>query len=161
MTIQRLKEIQKSISPSILFLSETKNPDDFVIRKLSSLGFSNQHFVSPSDQGGGGLALFWKQGVNLDVLSSCKNFIDTKVVYEGKSFYSTFVYGDNDNVKRRSMWKELLNLNAARGGAWFLSGDFNDIIFDQEKSGGIERTEGSFVDLRSFMSEGDLYDLKQ
>ena len=82
------------------------------------------------------------------------------MVYEGKSFYSTFVYGDNDNVKRRSMWKELLNLNVARGGAWFLSGDYNDIICDQEKSGGIERTEGSFMDLGSFMSEGDLYDLK-
>lgn len=58
------------------------------------------------------------------------------------------------------MWKELLDINAARGGVWFISGDFNDIFCDQEKSGGVERTEGSFVDLRSFMSKGDLYDLK-
>lgn len=94
------------------------------------------------------------------MLSSCKNFIGARVQYEGKFFYATFVYADTDNVKRRSMWKDLLDINAARGGAWFLSGDFNDIICDQEKAGGVERTEGFFVDLRSFMSKGDLYDLK-
>ena len=134
MTVQSLKDIQKSMSPSILFLSETKNPDDFVIRKLSSLGYSNHHLVSTSDQRGGGLALFWKQEVMLEVLTSCKNYVDSRVQYEGKSFYATFVYGDTDNIKRRNMWKELVQINALRGGAWFLSGDFNDILNNQEKT---------------------------
>lgn len=43
---------------------------------------------------------------------------------------------------------------------WFLSGDFNDIINNEEKQGGPQRPEGSFTNFRSFLSKGDLYDLK-
>lgn len=38
--------------------------------------------------------------------------------------------------------------------------DFNDMLNNQEKTGGVERSEGSFVELCSFMSHNDLYDLK-
>lgn len=103
--------------------------------------------------------MFWKQEVMLEVLTSCKNYVDSRVQYEGKSFCATFVYGDTDNVKRRNMWKELVHINELRGGSWFLSEDFNDILRGKEKSGGAERPESSFVDLRSFMSKGDLYDI--
>lgn len=43
---------------------------------------------------------------------------------------------------------------------WFLSGDYNDILSNEEKEGGPARSEGSFGDFRSFVSEGDLYDLR-
>lgn len=91
MTVQRLKDIRKCINLNILFLPETKNPDDFVLRKLASLGFCNHHLVHPSDQGGGGLALFWKVGFELEVLSSCKNFIDARVQYESFSMLRLFM----------------------------------------------------------------------
>lgn len=47
-----------------------------------------------------------------------------------------------------------------RSEPWLLRGDFNDIIESSEKKGGPDRPEGSFTDLRSFMSKCDLYDLK-
>ena len=79
--------------------------------------------------------------------------------YEGKVFYATFIYGHTDIVKRRQIWRELTDTAADRNGAWFVTGDFNDMLNNQEKERGVERTEGSFVDFRTFVSENDLYDL--
>ncbi|CAN6829108.1 unnamed protein product, partial [Brassica oleracea] len=42
---------------------------------------------------GGGLALLWKSDVDLQVLTSTPNFIDTSVSFKGVSFFSTSVYG--------------------------------------------------------------------
>ena len=47
----------------------------------------------------------------------------------------------------------------SRDALWFLTGDFNDLLRSEEKVGGPDRPEGSFSDLRTFFSEGDLYDL--
>lgn len=43
---------------------------------------------------------------------------------------------------------------------WFLTGDFNDLLSNSEKEGEPPRAEGSFIDTRSFYSEGDLYVLR-
>lgn len=58
------------------------------------------------------------------------------------------------------MWNQIIELSKFREAPWFLSGDFNDIINNEEKKGGPQRAEGSFTDFRSFLSEGDLYDLR-
>lgn len=158
-TVQRIGEIRKRFHPDIFFLSETMNTDDVVLRKFASSEFVNSHLIPPTDQRGGGLALFWKAEIELIVLKSCKNFIDTMLRYEGKVFYATFIYGDTDIAKRRQIWRELAEIAALRNGAWFVTGDFNDILNNQEKEGGTVRTEGSFSDFRSFVAECDLYDL--
>jgi len=151
--------MRKDISSDILFLSETKNPDDFVLRKLNSVDYPNHLLVPPEGHGSGGLALFWKAAVDLSVTTACKNYIDVKISYENKEFFATFIYGDTDNLKRKKLWEELTCLSTVRDSPWFLTGDFNDIIGNQEKSGGVIRPEGSFVDFRSFFSACDLFDL--
>jgi len=92
MTVRRLVEIQKTISPDLLFLMETKNSDDFVLQKLHDLQFTSHKLVSPQGRGGG-LALLWKQNVDLEVLQDNLNFIDTRITAEGHSFFATFIYG--------------------------------------------------------------------
>lgn len=81
------------------------------------------------------------------------------IKYENKDFYSTFFYGDTNHALRKQMWDSLTLKEIARDMPWFLTGDFNDIINNQEKSGGRTRIEGSFGDFRNFISECDLYDL--
>ena len=93
--------MKKNIFPDILFLSETKNPDSFVLNKTKKLAYENYHLVSPTGHGAGGLALFWKQEIKLSVISSCANLIDTCVEYEGKIFYASFIYADTDKPTRR------------------------------------------------------------
>lgn len=68
-----------------------KNADDIVFNKFEWMGYAAHTLVSPEGHGGGGLALFWKQEIEMDMLHTCKNFIDTKVKAEGKTFYITFV----------------------------------------------------------------------
>lgn len=111
----------------------------------------HHHLISPEGIGGG-LALFWKQEINLKVLEACANNVDTFMEYEGKKFHATFIYGDTDIGKRREMWSYLIELATVRDTPWFLSGDFNDIINNEEKKGGPLRPEGSFTDFRSFLS---------
>lgn len=139
---------------------ETKNPDEVVLKKLQWSNFSNHLLISPHSPGGGGLALYWKQHIELEVLSSCHNFIDTIIKAEGKTFHTTFLYGEPDRTKRKLIWSSLTDIGVSRESAWLLTGDFNDILDATEKTGGLARPEGSFVDLRSFFSECDLYDLR-
>lgn len=81
-------------------------------------------------------------------------------VKQTKFFYATFVYGHPERTKRQAVWNQLTDQASGRDSPWFLTGDFNEIIDNSEKSGGARRTEESFVDFRSFMSENDLYDMQ-
>ncbi|XP_019097316.1 PREDICTED: uncharacterized protein LOC109131143 [Camelina sativa] len=150
----------KQFSPDIMFLMETKNSDAVTLKAVEGLNFACRHLVPPQGHGGGGLALLWKQDVDIEILVSGSNFVDTKVLVKGKSFYATFVYGDPDHIKRRRVWEALKMIAESREEAWFLYCDFNDIVDSSEKSGGPSRPEGSFVDFRSFLAECDLYDLR-
>ena len=133
-TVQKFREIRKRFSPDIIFLSETKNPNEFVLRKCSSLDYPHSSLIPPTGHGACGLALFWKQGIDLVVLSFCKNYIDTEIMYENKRFFATFIYADTDYLVRRQLWNELTTLALSRDSPWFLSGDFNDILNNQEKT---------------------------
>lgn len=159
-TVQRLREICKQYDPDIIFLSKTKNPHRVVSKKLENLGFTNLKTIPPHGVAGGGLALLWKDWLDLKIVSSCNSYFDTKIIYEGSSSYVTFVYGNTDKRRRKQTWDFLTSLALIRDSAWLVTGDFNDITGNHEKEGGPERTEASFTDFREFLSEGDLYDLQ-
>lgn len=95
-TVRRLKEIEKKFRPNIFFLIETKNPNDFVLQKCEQLGYEEHYLVPPTGHGAGGLALLWRQELNLNVLYSSANVIETQIIYEGKIFYASFVYVNMD-----------------------------------------------------------------
>ncbi|KAL1208231.1 hypothetical protein V5N11_034947 [Cardamine amara subsp. amara] len=113
---------------------ETKNPDAFVLKELNWMGFSNYSLVSPHSPGGGGLALFWKQEIKIEISSANHNFIDTVIKYKNTTFNATFVYGEPDHTKRKDVWEQLTMIAEARASPWYLTGDFNDIIDNSEKS---------------------------
>lgn len=118
--------------------------------------------MSAHGHGAGGLALFWRNDLNLQVLSSSQNHIDTKIAYKNLTFYSTFVYGAPEIPKRLEVWNMLTSIaNTRDGEAWFLTGDFNEITENSEKSGGKERPESSFSNFRSFLSTCDLFDIRR
>ena len=139
---------------------ETKNPTDVVLEKLQWL-LPDQYFVVPPETpGSGGLFLTWKPDIKLSVLKSSKNFLDTTITHKGISFHATFVYGEPDHTKRQAVWNELTNLQTTQGEPWLLTGDFNEIIDNNEKCGGPDRAEGTFCAFRTFLSNNDLFDLK-
>lgn len=139
---------------------ETKNPTEMVKKELTWLQANNFFAVPPHSPGGGGLFLSWKKDINLVVTSSTDNYIDTTIEYKGIFFQTTFVYGEPDHIKRQQVWDTLTSLHSDTEKPWFLTGDFNEIVDNSVKSGGPDRTEGTFCAFRSFLSQNDLFDLK-
>ena len=138
---------------------ETKNQNDFVLSNLQTLEYKH-HFLVPPTGLSGGLALLWKDDINLTVLNSSANFIDTRVTYKKNSFFITFIYGTPQQERRADFWEEILMMGQGRDEAWALTGDFNDILDNTEKEGGLERFEGSFIPFRNFVSINGLWDVK-
>ena len=138
---------------------ETKNPNTFVLDKLKHLGYEYYDLVPPTGHGAGGLALYWKQEIKLEVIEANANLIDTEIEVEGKRFFASFIYGDTDHHQRRNLWDYLVSLTEERDAPWYITGDFNDLLSNEEKTGGTQRPEGSFMDMRKFYAEGDLFDL--
>lgn len=93
------------------------------------------------------MILSWKKDVDLTVLSSSQNYIDTRIISKGKSFLATFVYGEPDHTKGNAFWSTLSFLHPNPKGPWFLTGDFNELIDNSEKKGGPIRAEGTFLEL--------------
>lgn len=84
--------------------------------------------VYPHSPGRGGLLLTWKKDVEITIRSTSHNFIDTTVTSKGITFHSTFVSGEPDHSKRLAVWNTLADLHPNANEAWFLTGDFNEIV---------------------------------
>lgn len=78
---------------------ETKNQDEAVNSELQWMGYKF-NFTLPPDGLSGGLALLWKEDLDLEVIQSSPNFIDTKLTIQSKSSYITFVYGHPQTQNR-------------------------------------------------------------
>lgn len=139
---------------------ETKNPNVFVLDKFKHLGYEFYDLVPPTGHGAGGLALFWKQEIPLEVLEANANLIDTEIEVERRKFFASFIYGDTDKKQRKKLRDYLVELAIERDAPWFITGDFNDLLSSEEKMGGTVRPEESFSDMRTFFAEGDLFNLQ-
>ena len=138
---------------------ETKNHDDFVLKTLQSPEYQH-HFLVPPAGLSGGLALLWKKDLDLEVLRATTNYIDTRIIFKRNNFFFTFIYGSPQQENRAAFWEEISLLGQGRDSAWALTGDFNDILDNSEKSGGPPRAEGSFIAFRSFVYINGIWDVK-
>lgn len=54
-------------------------------------------------------------------------------------------------AKCRDVWDRLVSLGLNRYEAWILVGDFNELLSNDEKSGGATRSDSSFWDFRDLV----------
>ena len=94
-------------------------------------------FIS-SNGNSGGLALFWKDGVTLDVQSFAYDHIDAWI--DGGSgigrWHLTGFYGSPETKRRPEAWAKLKFLKNSSSLPWLVIGDFNKIIGLLEKERG-------------------------
>ena len=140
---------------------ETMNQDEVVLRLFQKTEYTSHFTVPPSETGGGGLSLSWKSDVQVDILSSSPNFIDTSIAMHQRTMFVSFIYGSPRSENRAEFWNQLMELGLGRDEtAWLIVGDFNDLLDNSEKVGGPLRWEGSFLAFRSFVSQMGLWDLQ-
>lgn len=158
-TVRRLKEIHQKYLLDIICLSETKQNDNYIRDLCCDLGFQN--FVSVPPVGlSGGLVLFCKQEVDITVLFQSAHLIDCKINFNGFSFYFSCVYGYPERQYRHLLWERLERIAVHRQGSWFITGDFNEILNHNEKTGGNVRSDSSFNDFRQMIRTCDFSDIK-
>ncbi|XP_074327140.1 uncharacterized protein LOC141665057 [Apium graveolens] len=157
--VRFLKEIVKQLRPSLIFLSEIlvkRNKIEAICKALHYAGC----FVVEAQNHGGGLALIWKNEGGVEIKGSCNHYIDYEVVCEqvGRWRYTGF-YGCPERQRRQESWELLRKLSGDSTLPWCIFGDFNDIKFDHENSGGRPQPRWLMEGFKSAVNDCGLMDL--
>ncbi|XP_056855051.1 uncharacterized protein LOC130504459 [Raphanus sativus] len=152
LTVRRLTEMCQKHRPGLVFFSETKNRKLRLQNLQADLGFDHVFTVEPLGLSGG-LALFFMDEFQVNVLFSNNRMIDIEAVIDGIKVFMTFVYGDPVLERRDQVWERLTRFSTTRNGPWFMIGDFNEIIDHNEKEGGRQRTDSSFLPFKQMLSD--------
>ena len=118
-TVQRLKELLSAHFPEVFFLMETMNSRNTLVDLQAWLGYDRLFTVDPVNIGGG-LALFWKNSVDVTFLYEDKNLLDVHIFYEGKQFNLSCVYGNPNVSLRHFVWERLKRIGINRKNSWCL-----------------------------------------
>jgi hypothetical protein len=110
---------------------------------------------------GGGLALYWQEGITVDLLSFSRRHIDVHV--SGGPYdcmwRGTFVYGEPKPQDRHLMWTLMHDLKPLSSEPWLMMGDFNEAMWQEEHFSMTKRSERLMADFRDALSHCDLHDM--
>nr|XP_027121394.1 uncharacterized protein LOC113738404 [Coffea arabica] len=109
----------------------------------------------------GGMALFWKDEVKILEVLMTSFTIEAHVedMEANTDWWFIGIYASCDHQIRKEQWKVLANRKRLWGDRWMIAGDFNDLVSNEEKWGGIRREEKSFHDFRDFINGNYLLDI--
>ena len=140
-------------------LMETK-VDKVVLERIGrKIQFSNL-FVVPRHNIGGGLALYWPADMKVDVQTFLASHIDVIIdLGVNDTWRFTGFYGDPETANRESSWSLLRLLSHQFNLPWVCMGDFNEILFAEEKQGWLIRLERRMQGFRDALDFCRLRDL--
>ena len=158
-TVRELAKLVRAQDPSIMFLAETWVDKARLEFLCDELLFDKKWIVQRVTRAGG-LALLWKNSIDISVVSSSLNHIDA-IVNKGKddSWRFTGIYGFPEAGGKHETWEMLRRLNQQFVLPWVCAGDFNEILRGHEKLGGVLRRESEMVAFRDMVDECGLVDL--
>ncbi|KAK4268200.1 hypothetical protein QN277_024886 [Acacia crassicarpa] len=139
---------------------ETKQKAGYVRKIRHRCGFEEEWVVNPVGRSGG-LALWWSEVLTVNILFSSPNIIHTSVMSATLSTpsYITFIYGPTDEEERRLCWQEVRKISEHIRSSWLCLGDFNEILTQDEKCGGLPRAWRKILNFKCFLTDCELEDL--
>jgi hypothetical protein len=158
--VRALKGVIRDSDPDCLFLSETKIEEHRVKRILNSLGFSNIICVDPIGQVGG-ISLSWKQGVIADLVCASVNMISVIIFSDPphKPWMLTGIYGPPYNSQKPAFWDSLEKVLSTFSGPWIGLGDYNYLLSNADKKGGVFFASSSSSSMRNRVDALGLIDM--
>lgn len=158
--MSQAKEVCRSNSLDMLFLSETKNGVVVIEKVRRKLGFDKVVWVDPVGIAGG-MALFWKGSVQVKQVlkTTCSIEVEVEDDVTGKCWWVICIYLSTVLRVRKAEWQFLSDRRLVWGDSWVMVGDYNDIVGNQEKWGGRWRGDWTFRDFREFIHSNGMIDL--
>uniref|UniRef100_A0A803PNH7 Reverse transcriptase domain-containing protein n=1 Tax=Cannabis sativa TaxID=3483 RepID=A0A803PNH7_CANSA len=156
---RHLRLLVKQQSPHILFLMETKLPQNSISRFRQTLNFANG-LESPRSGLGGGLLLLWHQNIDVTLLNFGKTFFDCYVKADNEAtFHLTAFYGAPEAQNKPDSWMLLQRLaDVSPSLPWLVIGDFNEILSNENTSGGCLRNERHMEAFRKTLDHCKLHE---
>ncbi|XP_061999626.1 uncharacterized protein LOC133717017 [Rosa rugosa] len=161
LTGKSLRRLVKRHSPSMLFLMETRQQESVLKFWMRQLCFDHYFVVDPTDNGGGGLALFWDNSVQVSSIIGTVNYINTSLYFISENFHCnvSWLYG-NPHVNQKSVfWRSLYTVFSPHVLPWLCLGDFNEIMWLHEKWGGLPQPRWRINLFKDFLNHAHLSDL--
>ncbi|XP_059436330.1 uncharacterized protein LOC132169290 [Corylus avellana] len=159
-TVRDLCHMVKEKKPLLVFLMETKmnaKKMEFVRIKLK---FDNM-FAVDSVGRSGGLALLWMDKLQLSIQNFSRRHINGIIRRrtDNGEWKLTGFYGHPDPSKRRESWGLLRHLATLSPKPWMCMCDFNEIVGQGEKWGGVNKSSKLMADFREALEACNLSDL--
>ena len=151
-TVQELTRLVRVHCPEIVFLSETRQGKHFVEGVGRRIGFRHSIIVSMKGKGAG-LALFWDDSVDVELINYGIHHVDVKVSVSGEiKWRGTFVYGEPRSQDRHCMWDLLRRIKSNASEPWLMIGDFNEAMWQSEHISRKRRSEPLMKAFREVLS---------
>ncbi|XP_074301071.1 uncharacterized protein LOC141632422 [Silene latifolia] len=129
----------------------------------AGLAFDDVAWLFTATTGSGilGLVILWRDGVEVEVVSSIAHYIDVIIrgLFEISEWRLTRLYGWAQNEDKWRTWQLMRELKSLLFLPWVVIGDFNQILFEHEKRGGAPRDQRSMDEFREAMDECGLMDI--
>ena len=139
---------------------ETKISKDRMVefgRRLGVYDYCIVEGVGTAD----GIGLFWRKGVNIRIISSCKQFIITEVI-DGANLGKWILccgHCPNSLVGKSTFWNNIIEQINAMDLEWIIVGDLNEVVSQSEKLGRRRVRSSNYCWLRNMMMEYGAADL--
>ena len=135
LAIQELVELVQAKAPAFVFLAETLADEVRLNYVKERIRFDHKHFV-PRVTRGSGLVLYWRNDIEVEVISSSLNHIDVIINKSSVSAWRfTRFYGEPETHKRHESWDLLRRLYGHNSLPWLCADDFNEVTKQSKKSG--------------------------
>ena len=155
-------ELHRRHRPNILIIIEPHIAEARAQDVIDTLPYTHSHRVDPTGYSGG-IWLLWNESPTffVEIITRNEHSIHAlvKVHSPSMSFLSIVVYAPPQFHKRILFWEYLQNLARHISLPWVILGDFNDMIYEDEKHGGIPVNRTRISAFRNCMDKCGLMDL--